>query len=251
MNATAVDVATIAPLRHREAMRLAATEYSRVVSAAEQLSPEDWSKPTDNPLWDARAMLAHVLGMMEMVASVREMVRQQTAAGKAAKRSGAYPIDELTELQVQKHADDSPAELVARLRATAPKAVRGRSRVPGIMRALPMDPGPPVEGKWKMGYLLDVILTRDPWMHRVDLSRATGREFVTTEDHDRRLIADVVAEWARTHGQPFTLVLAGPAGGTYTQGDDGERYELDAVEFCRILSGRGTGTGLLTQGVPF
>jgi hypothetical protein len=27
---------------------------------------------------------------------------------------------------------------------------------------------------WSIGYLIDVILTRDPWMHRIDLTRATA-----------------------------------------------------------------------------
>ena len=102
-----------------------------------------------------------------------------------------------------------------------------------------------------MGYLLDVILTRDTWMHRVDIARATGRALVLTPDHDGRLVADVVAEWARRHGRPFTLSLEGPAGGVYTSGAGGEAIALDPVEFCRILSGRGQGTGLLTQQVPF
>lgn len=69
--------------------------------------------------------------------------------------------------------------------------------------------------------------------------------------HDGRIVADVVKEWARRHGRPFTLVLTGPAGGEYTQGDGDEHIELDAIEFCRALSGRGTGTGLLIQTVPF
>ena len=92
---------------------------------------------------------------------------------------------------------------------------------------------------------------RAPWWHWVDLSRATGRELVLTADHDGRLIADVVAEWARRHGQPFTLHLTGPAGGTFTNGVGGDEITLDAVEFCRTLSGRATGAGLLTQEVPF
>jgi hypothetical protein len=102
-----------------------------------------------------------------------------------------------------------------------------------------------------MGYLLDVILTRDPWMHRVDIAHATGRDMELTPDHDGRIVADVVAEWARRHGKPFTLTLTGPAGGTYVAGDNGEQITIDAVEFCRTLSGRVTGAGLLTQEVPF
>lgn len=61
-----------------------------------------------------------------------------------------------------------------------------------------------------------------------------------------------MAEWARRHGRPFTLHLTGPAGGAYVQGPgDGAELTLDAVEFCRILSGRATGDGLLGRRVPF
>ena len=60
-----------------------------------------------------------------------------------------------------------------------------------------------------------------------------------------------MAAWARAHHQPFRLTLDGPAGGSFVQGTAGDELRLDAVEFCRILSGRGTGSGLLTQEVPF
>jgi hypothetical protein len=66
------------------------------------------------------------------------------------------------------------------------------------------------------------------------------------------LVADVVAEWARRHGQPFNLTLRGSAGGNFIgESDKGEGYDLDAVEFCRTLSGRSHGEGLLGQEVPF
>ena len=252
MNITAKQIATIPPLRHREAMRMAAVEYDRFAAAVDALAADDWARPTDNELWDVKAMVAHVLGMMDMNASIIETVRQQRAAAKASKRNGTAPIDELTALQVDKHVDRPVAELTTLVRVTAPKALAGRRRTPGLMRAMPMDPGTPLfPEKWKLGYLLDVILTRDTWMHRVDLARATGDELVLTGDHDGRIVADVVKEWARRHGRPFTLVLTGPAGGEYTHGEGGEHIDLDAVEFCRVLSGRGTGTGLLAQKVPF
>jgi uncharacterized protein (TIGR03083 family) len=232
-------------------MELAATEYDRFLAAVDALSPEDWARQTDNDLWDVRAMLAHVLGAMESNASVIEALRQQRAAGAEAKATGAYPVDALSALQVDKHAKLSAEELRERLHEMAPKALKGRRRTPGFARAIRISPGPPFPGKWKLGYVIDVIYTRDTWMHRVDLSRATGKEMVVTDDHDGIIVADVVDEWTRSHGQPFTLVLTGPAGGTWEQGEGGERIELDAVEFCRILSGRGTGSGLLEQGVAF
>jgi hypothetical protein len=98
---------------------------------------------------------------------------------------------------------------------------------------------------------MDRIYTRDAWMHRIDLARATGRPLVLTPDHDGRLMADVVAEWASAHGRPFRLVLTGPAGGAWTDGDGGAGLTLDAVEFARTASGRVAGTGLLAHQVPF
>jgi hypothetical protein len=88
-------------------------------------------------------------------------------------------------------------------------------------------------------------------MHRVDISRATGRELVLTPDHDGVLVANVVDEWAERHGSAYSLTLHGPVGGSWSRGPAGPHIELDAVEFCRILSGRASGDGLLTTEVPF
>jgi hypothetical protein len=116
-----------------------------------------------------------------------------------------------------------------------------------------MKQDPPFDSeRWKFGYLVDTIFTRDTWMHRLDLCRATGREMVLTADHDGRLVADVVAEWARRHGHRFSLILNGPAGGRWTR-DRGETepIEMDALDFCWTLAGRGSGAGLLETPVPF
>jgi hypothetical protein len=98
---------------------------------------------------------------------------------------------------------------------------------------------------------MDVILTRDVWLHRIDICRAAGRRPDLDEDVDGRIVADVVADWATHHGLPVDLELTGPAGGHFVQGDDGEHLTLDAVEFCRILSGRAEGEGLLRTKVVF
>ncbi|MGY1848191.1 maleylpyruvate isomerase family mycothiol-dependent enzyme [Blastococcus sp. SYSU DS1021] len=238
-----------AALDRDTAYRLAATEYERIVALLRQLDADDWSRPTDCPGWDVRAMAAHVLGMAEMAASVREMARQQRLAGKAG-----GGIDALTAVQVRAHADlDGPA-VVAALEVTAPRALRGRrrlSRVAGQVKLPEEQVNGTVREFWRTGFLLDVVLTRDVWMHRVDVSRATGREPELTPEHDGVLVADVVAEWAGRHGRPYRLTLTGPAGGQWSAGTDGEQLELDAVEFCRVLSGRGSAAGLLGQQVPF
>jgi uncharacterized protein (TIGR03083 family) len=237
-------------LGRREAAVLAATENERFVDLVQTLSPEDWSKPTDCTEWDVRAMVAHVVGVMDANASVPQFVHQLRAGKKAA---GDRPqIDGMTEVQIRDRAHLEPRQLVDRLVVIAPKAARGRRRVPAPVRRMPMKVEvDKVMESWRLGYLFDTIMTRDTWMHRVDLSRATGRELVLTADHDGRLVADVVAEWGRRHGQPFAIHLEGPAGGTFAHGRGGEEITLDAIEFCRILSGRATGAGLLTQEVPF
>lgn len=249
---TATRVETIPPITRAEVEGLARTEYARVADQLRSLSVDDWAKPTDCPLWDVRAMAGHSTGMLSTFTGYRTLMREMNTATKAAKRSGGPMIDALTAKQVADHADLSTTQLIDKVDEVGPRAARWRATRPALFRRMPMKEE--VGGKqetWRIGYLLDVILTRDPWMHRVDVARATGREMELTPEHDGRIVADVVAEWARRHGTPFTLTLTGPAGGTYVSGDNGAHFTIDAVEFCRTLSGRATGDGLLTQEVPF
>jgi len=231
----------------------AATEYERLADALAALRPDQWTMPTCCPGWDVRAMAGHCMGMTTMSTSMRETARQQIIAGRAAKRSGAQVVDELTALQVRENADVSMGELVESLRSAGPRAARGRRRRPGIMRRVTMTEvvgGRPE--KWRLSYVLDVILTRDPWMHRSDIATATGVPMQLSTDHDGAIIADVVAEWARRHGRSYDLTLTGPAGGHWHEGAAAsEALRMDAIEFCRVVSGRGSGAGLLATAVPF
>ena len=250
MTMTTTRVEDLIPITRAEAPQLAAAEHRRVLELLRTLTDADWTQPTECELWDVRAMTGHMLGMMEGFASFPQWVHQMRAGGKAA-GDGPF-IDGMTAVQVRERADLTVEQLLERVAIAGPRAARARGRVPAPFRHLPLKEV--VGGKtetWRLGYLLDVILTRDPWMHRGDITRATGREHVLTPEHDGRIVADVVAEWARRHGRPFTLELEGPAGGTFQHGDGGERTTLDAVEFCRILSGRAVGTGLLSTEVPF
>jgi uncharacterized protein (TIGR03083 family) len=226
-----------AELHHSTAIQLASTEYQRCVELFRSLAPGDWSRPTDCPDWDVRAMAGHMLGMLEMAASIRENVRQQ----RASMRAGGDPLEALTALQVRERRTWTPAEIVERFALRAPKAVAGRRRVPAFLRGRRLPGNQRVNGAdepWTVGYLSDIILTRDPWMHRIDISRATGRPLHLTADHDGVIVADVVAEWAARHGKDFTLTLDGPAGGTWTVGANGPALKFETIEFCRCLSGR-------------
>lgn len=237
-------------LSRSTAMQLAATEYERVVDLLRSLAPADWHAPTDCSQWDVRAMTAHLLGMVEMAASLRDQLRQV----RLARRRGGLFIDALTALQVDERAGMTGDQLVQRYAARAPQAVKGRRRTPGFVQRRPMPVAQRVndrEEEWTIGFLVDTILTRDPWMHRVDIVRATGADHVLTPEHDGVIVADVVTEWAARHGQPFSLRLTGPAGGSWSRGPGGQPIEMDAVDFCRTLSRRAPGTGLLATEVPF
>lgn len=251
-----------------EAKELMTTEYARVLELLQALTPEDWRAPTCNQGWDVRALAAHMLGMAAMAGSVRE----QAAQALAARRRGGEFIDALTALQVEKYEAWAPERVVAEYARLAPRAVKGRTRTPGllrrrVLRGQPVNP-PHEHESWTFGYLVDVIMTRDNWMHRTDIAAATGRAMRLTETHDGAILDDVARDWARRHGQPCSLSLTGPLQRHYVFGVGGiveasgpgrgapassapSSYSLDAVDFCRILSGRGTGEGLLQTRVPF
>ena len=236
-----------------EAMEIAATEYDRCADLFDALSPEQWAAPTVNTGWSVRDTAGHMLGMVQMLSTRAELVRQMSSSMWLARRAGApVSIDHLTNLQVRRNADLTTGELVRRWRELAPKAVRGRRSLPAFVhgRTLPERQlvGDTLE-RWTVGYLVDVVLTRDPFMHRLDICAATGIEPVATPEHEGRIVDDVVGDWAARHGRPFTLELSGPAGGRW--GNGGDVVSIDALDFCRVLSGRGAATGLLSTPVPF
>ena len=231
------------------AMHLAGSEYERVGELLDTLSASQWAMPTNCPPWDVRQMAGHVLGMAEMAASLLEQRRQM---GEATRRGGVF-IDELCAVQVEKHAAQTPDQIRAAWRKSAPRAARSRRRIPGLIRRRAMPQTQEINGSvesWTIGYLTETILTRDPWMHRLDIAAATGVKPTLTPDHDGLLVDDLVHEWAARHGQPVSIHLDGAAGGTWEFGFGGDVIHLETVEFCRQISGRSTPSGLTETQVP-
>lgn len=251
MKQTTVRVTDVAPISHREGMALARTEYERFTDVLRHLQPDDWSKQTVCTDWNVKQLVAHVVGFAESNASFRVFVGGMISGRKRSAQKGYdHFIHGMNEVQVEQREHLPPAQLVSRWNEIWPKALKGRKRFPPFMRPIPVDFGPPI-GKQPMGsYLMDVVFTRDTWMHRIDICRAAGLDPVLTADHDGRLIEDMVAEWARVHALSFTLHLEGPAGGTFVSGHGGEELTLDAVDWIWTLSGRATGSGLLTKELP-
>ena len=237
-------------IRRPEARVLAEEEFRRFAELTASLSDDEWARPTDCTSWDVRKMALHVLGSADAQASFPQFVHQLRRGVPLNKEIDSHHwVDGMNELQIRERSNLSNDEIVAQLAVVGPRAVKGRWGTPPPMRYLPIPFGPPI-GWTPLKYLLDVGFTRDVWAHRIDICVATGREMHATADHDGRLVADIVGEWAALHGEPFELVLDGPAGGKFSQGTDGERVDIDAFDFIRVLSGRLPGTGVLSHPLP-
>lgn len=253
MNETATDVGDIRRIElGPEARELAMAMYDRLLAELGELSAADWEAVTVCAPWTVADVVRHMVGAARGHASLRESARQVWVARRTRGDHGGNDMDAMNSLQVADHHDLEPSELVRRLYELAPAAVSKRMSAPRILRRIriPNSPGgstaagmPP---SLTLGHLWTVILTRDVFVHRLDIARATGRE-VRVDQMEGRLIADVVAEWAGRHGRPFRLELTGPAGGRYAGGTDGPDLRLDALDFCWILSGRGEATDPLLE----
>lgn len=243
--ATATSAREVTP---EEAGVMCATAYARLIELLRALAPDEWARPTDCTRWSIRDMAGHLAGAAEntgVVTLVPLAVR-----GLIAQRSLRLPelVDGMNEVQIRAHAHNSPTQLIGVLADAAPQqaALRRHPHWYGQLVRFPT-----------MGQVLSMrelyvrVLNRDLWIHRVDICRASGRAIELTPDHDGRLVEDVVAAWAARHRKPFTLHLTGPAGGTYAQGVGGDELEVDGVEFCRTVSGRAPGDGLLATTVIF
>jgi len=250
MTTTTTDIRNVPPVGRDEAMALADAEYARFLELLRSLDDADWATPTVCDGWDVRAVALHVLGAAEGCASMREMAHQMRHGGKLAKERGYdHFVHGVNEVQIAERAELAPPQVVERFARVAPRAVRGRRRLPRPARRIPVGFPEPL-GKRSLAYLYDLVYTRDVWMHRVDIARAVGREPRLTAEHDGRLMADMVVDWATTHGHAFHLELTGPAGGVFEQGTGGESTTLDAVDWIWTVSGRAAGTGLLSKELP-
>lgn len=241
--------------KQTDASDVALAAYASLIELLEQLDDDDWARHTECPDWTVADMVGHLIGAAKAGASKRELVRQVIWGSRHRGEYDGNQLDAFNALQVSDHSGLTPAERVAALREIAPRAVAGRMRTPNLLRkqSMPIDQAGSTAGfpsSASVAQLVDVIYTRDTWLHRVDIARATGRSLALGAA-DTRIIEDVVVEWIGRHDKAVDLTLTGPAGGRFTHGTGGPTLDLDAVEFCRILSGRAPGSGLLAHKVLF
>ena len=222
-----------------EAHRLMTTALSRFLTLVESLHADDWSKPTACTAWNVHDMVAHQAGGYASGTSYKEMIRQYTSKTKP----GQLPEDAINALQVGERANKTPAELIAELKQVGEIAARnwayGFNAIKWI--ATPH----PVGGFMSIRHLMWIIHSRDTWMHRLDICRATDRPFEQTREHDGRIVELVVLDTAKKlakklNSKAILLSLTGVAGGEWQigNGEAVSSLEMDALDFNIFVSGR-------------
>ena len=247
---TTTNAREIPPITPDRVAEVATAELEASIALLERLDDHDWTRPTDCAGWTVHDLVAHLVGQYQAAASLWVFLRRHRRAHRR------YPalsrLDAHNRQQIDDLGGHSGPELVAMLATIGPKAIRARRRVPGLLRRLHigrMYPEEPLADD-RLSYVLDVLGLRDPWMHRVDLARATGRP-LTLGGHDRVVVAQVIADLGRAwQGPPVLLELTGPAGGRWALGDGSPvaTVRADAVAYLRALSGRNDHPALEADG---
>ena len=230
---------TIPYPRAQEAYQLMTTALDRFLVLIESLGPEDWSKPTPCTAWDVHDMVAHQAGGYASGAGYGEMLRQYLRIPSR----GQLPEDAINALQVGERRDKSSAELIAELKLVGMRAIHNWAYG---FRAIKWITIPhPVGGMMSVRDLMWVTHSRDTWMHRLDICRATDRPFEQTREHDGRINELVVRDVAKKlgkklNGRAIDLKLTGIAGGTWRIGprDPQAEMEMDVLDFNIFVSGR-------------
>ena len=222
-----------------EAYALLKNEFERFSQLLEILKQEDWQKPTACTAWNVKDMLAHQAGGYASGASYREMIRQYSTRVKP----GQLPEDAVNDLQVDEREDRTPEEIIAELQQVAPKAMHNWAYgfKPVKLVSIPH----PVSGRLSLRHLMWVIHSRDTWMHRLDICRATSNHFEQTTEHDGRIAALVMLDVAqqlhkKVGDKAIVFELDGVAGGTWQVGSGNEvaRVRMDVLDFNIFVSGR-------------
>lgn len=227
-----------------DAVEIARAELAALSSTVQGLGPGDFARSTDCEGWTVRDIVAHLTGALDEAVHPHVQARHMVMAKTRLRR---VPVaDALTHQQVADRAERSDSELARELAELAPRVPRARARVPQLLRKLPFpDPGA-LPGD-NLGYLLDVIYSRDVWMHRIDISRAIARPMPHSDAEDaivEQVVRDLQRGWS---GPSFTLVLTGRVEGSWLVGNEGDEDQTvteDCVALCRLLSGRSDETSL-------
>jgi uncharacterized protein (TIGR03083 family) len=237
---TAVRAAALPKTGRHAAALLATAQHNAMLKLLHGVDERLWDGPTDCARWTVRHIVAHLVGSLADGAYLRSVMRHVVAGRR--KHRDLCPLDAMNEAQIDDRRDWPVARLIGDFERLAPKAVRARRRMPSLFRRLRLPSSMVVSGT-TLGDLLDVIYIRDMWMHRVDIARATDRP-VPADESDAEVVAQVIRDLGRRWTGPSTRLtltspgLTGAASWLLGEGKVVAIVTTDAVEFCRLLSGR-------------
>ncbi len=236
-----LDATSIPYVTADEAFGLLQTELKRFLALLDTLEPDDWVKPTACTLWNVRDMVAHQAGGYASGAGYRQMIHQYTARPQ----KGQLIEDAINHRQLHERAGKSPVDLVNELRQVGPVAAQKWAYKFRLIK--PVAVPHPVGGRLSVRHLMWIIHSRDTWMHRLDICRATNREFYQTADHDGRIAALVMRDvgallGGKLGGRAVTFDLSGVAGGAWKAGagESAAAIQMDVLDFNIYASGRFT-----------
>lgn len=203
---------------------------------------DDWHRRTVCDAWDVADIAGHLIGQAE------DVIRPWSFPLRDRRARRAYPevvlLDAHMMVQADEHRGTPPAELRALFEHVWAKATRTVSRNPALLRRLKLKvEGIPGFERIELGYVQDILLARDLWMHRDDVCQAIGRSFDAgpyAGEMVAQVMYDVVAGpfWGDRPG--VVLELTGQGGGTYRlgRGEPVGTATVDAVAYLRTVSGR-------------
>lgn len=222
-----------------EAYTLMRTELKRFMALVETLGPDDWGRPTACTAWTVRDILAHQAGGYASGTGYKEMFRQISAMPK----KGQLPEDAINEFQLRERIGKSPAELIAELGRVGPIAIQKWAYQFRLIKPIAIPHA--VAGRLSLRYLMWIIHSRDTWMHRLDICRATQREFQQTREHDGRIVALIMRDVdnllrKQLDGRAVIFDLSGITGDVWKigSGEATAALQMDALDFSIFASGR-------------
>jgi uncharacterized protein (TIGR03083 family) len=241
MTTTAIAAREIARADRAAARRHRDAELEAWHDLMTTLDSTDWKHRTVCTEWDVADIVGHLCGQAEDVNKPWSFPLRDRRARKV------YPATPLLDAHMMVQADEHRGTAYDVLRTRFDKlwakATRTISRNPALIRKLSVKiEGIPGFEKLDLGYIQDILLARDLWMHRDDVCQALGREF-DAGPYAGEVVAQVMLDivdgpfWS---GTPVVLTLTGQGGGTYRlgQGDPIATVSTDAVGYMRTLSGR-------------
>ena len=209
-------MSTVTMTARATAPALAQQEYAALLAALRTLPEGAWSAPTDCTGWTVWDIVAHIAGAAEESARFPSwrVTTGTPCFASGAGRSWTPSTTGRSRIALDGLRTSSSTSSTA-CRRERPEVASGCRRSCGGFLCPGRRAGCPAT-RW--GTLNDVVYTRDIWMHRVDIARATGTT-MSASAAEPDVVAQIVRDLSRAStGAPFELTVTGRVAGTWQVG---------------------------------